>query len=46
MSSSPALDTFFAELRAALGDDAVNRSDETLTRYGENKLPSGLSDLG
>ena len=41
VSSCPALDRFFAELRAALGDDAVNRSDETLTRYGENKLPSG-----
>ncbi len=34
-------DGFLAELRAAIGADNVNLTDETLTRYGENTLPAG-----
>ncbi|AXK81045.1 FAD-binding oxidoreductase [Pseudolabrys taiwanensis] len=34
-------DAFFNEIQSKLGTDAVNRSDETLTRYGENTMPGG-----
>ena len=33
--------TFFSEIAAAMGADAVNRSEETLLRYGENTMPGG-----
>src|SRR5262245_5357971 len=36
-----AFDTFFNEIAAAIGTDAVNRSEETLRRYGENTMPGG-----
>ena len=36
-----AFDAFFADLTQRLGADAVNRSAETLQRYGENTLPGG-----
>jgi 4-cresol dehydrogenase (hydroxylating) len=36
-----ALDTFFSEITAAIGGDAVNCSEETLRRYGENTMPGG-----
>jgi 4-cresol dehydrogenase (hydroxylating) len=36
-----ALDTFFSEIAATIGPDAVNRSEETLRRYGENTMPGG-----
>ena len=32
---------FFAEIAAALGPDAINRSAETLLRYAENTMPGG-----
>ena len=32
---------FFNEIAAAIGGDAVNRSEETLSRYGENTMPGG-----
>lgn len=41
MSGTPDLGGFFATVRAALGDEAVNVSAETIVRYGENQLPSG-----
>ena len=34
-------DTFFTEIEAKLGAGAVNRSNETLLRYGENTMPGG-----
>lgn len=34
-------DAFFQEITDALGAAAVNRSDETLLRYGENTMPGG-----
>ncbi len=34
-------DAFFQEIESKLGRDAVNRSEETLTRYGENTMPGG-----
>jgi 4-cresol dehydrogenase (hydroxylating) flavoprotein subunit len=34
-------DTFFSEIAAAIGADAVNRSEETLRRYSENTMPGG-----
>lgn len=37
--SAPALNAFFSEMAARLGSDAINRSEETLRRYGENTLP-------
>jgi 4-cresol dehydrogenase (hydroxylating) len=36
-----AFDTFFNEIVAAIGTNAVNRSEETLRRYGENTMPGG-----
>ena len=41
VESTADLHGFFAELRAALGEAAVNISAETLERYDENKLPTG-----
>ncbi len=35
------LHAFLAAVTAQLGDGHVNRSDETLRRYGENTLPGG-----
>lgn len=34
-------DAFFNEIQSKLGAEAVNRTDETLTRYGENTMPGG-----
>jgi len=36
-----AFEVFFSEIAAAIGGDAVNRSEETLSRYGENTMPGG-----
>ena len=36
-----AFETFFAKSPLRLGADAVNRSEETLLRYGENTMPGG-----
>jgi 4-cresol dehydrogenase (hydroxylating) len=36
-----AFDIFFNEIVAAIGTNAVNRSEETLRRYGENTMPGG-----
>ncbi|NWG25284.1 MAG: FAD-binding oxidoreductase [Pseudorhodoplanes sp.] len=36
-----AFDDFFSDIQSALGADAVNRSDETILRYGENTMPGG-----
>jgi 4-cresol dehydrogenase (hydroxylating) len=41
MPTPAPFDAFFAEIEAALGADAVNRSAETLLRYGENTMPGG-----
>ena len=41
MHSHAPLEAFFAEIEAALGPDAVNRSAETLARYGENTMAGG-----
>ena len=34
-------EAFFAEIAGALGADGVNRSEETIRRYGENTMPGG-----
>src|ERR1700738_2162036 len=39
--SAANLDAFFSEMTATLGADGVNRSDETIRRYGENTMPGG-----
>ena len=31
------MDTFFAEVEKALGSDSVNRSEETVRRYGKRE---------
>src|SRR5262245_35705121 len=36
-----AFDTFFGDIASALGAAAINRSEETLRRYGENTMPGG-----
>src|SRR4029077_14594416 len=36
-----AFETFFSEIAAAIGADAINRSEETLRRYAENTRPGG-----
>ena len=41
MSTESALTAFFAEVALRLGAAAVNRSVETVQRYGENHLPTG-----
>lgn len=41
MTATPDLDGFLRTVTAALGDEAVNQSDETRERYGENHLPTG-----
>ncbi len=41
MSTELALTAFFADIAAQLGAAAVNRSVETVQRYGENHLPTG-----
>jgi 4-cresol dehydrogenase (hydroxylating) len=38
---NPAFEAFFAEVGRELGADSVNRSEETLVRYGENTMPGG-----
>ena len=35
------LEAFFAAITGALGADGVNRSEETIRRYGENTMPGG-----
>src|SRR5258708_467832 len=39
--SSASYDAFFSEMTGTLGADGVNRSDETIRRYGENTMPGG-----
>ena len=39
--SSAGFEAFFAEMAGALGADGVNRSAETVQRYGENTMPGG-----
>jgi 4-cresol dehydrogenase (hydroxylating) len=39
--SATDLDSFFSEVSAALGVEGINRSDETIQRYGENTMPGG-----
>src|ERR1700691_2618958 len=39
--SATDLDRFFSEVSATLGVEGVNRSDETIRRYGENTMPGG-----
>jgi 4-cresol dehydrogenase (hydroxylating) len=39
--SSENFDAFFSEIAGTLGADGVNRSDETIRRYGENTMPGG-----
>ena len=34
-------DMFFSEVSATLGVEGINRSDETIQRYGENTMPGG-----
>lgn len=41
MTSTQPIAAFFAEIAQALGGNAVNRSAETLARYGENTMPGG-----
>jgi 4-cresol dehydrogenase (hydroxylating) flavoprotein subunit len=38
---SGSFDAFFTDVEKALGPDGVNRSEETLARYGENTMPGG-----
>ncbi len=35
------MDTFFAGVEKALGAGSVNRSEETIRRYGENTMAGG-----
>ena len=39
--NSAELEAFFTKVTDALGVDGVNRSDETIRRYGENTMPGG-----
>jgi 4-cresol dehydrogenase (hydroxylating) flavoprotein subunit len=39
--TSANLEAFFAAITGALGADGVNRSEETIRRYGENTMPGG-----
>src|SRR5258708_14445038 len=39
--SSANFDAFFAEMTGTLSADCVNRSAETIRRYGENTMPGG-----
>lgn len=39
--NSAGFEAFFAEMTGALGGDGVNRSAETVQRYGENTMPGG-----
>ena len=39
--TSANLEAFFAAIAGALGADGVNRSEETIRRYGENTMPGG-----
>lgn len=41
MTAAPNFDAFFATVGRALGDLAINRSAETIRRYGENTMPGG-----
>ena len=34
-------ESFFAEMLGELGSDGINRSSETIQRYGENTMPGG-----
>ncbi|MGO1075906.1 FAD-binding oxidoreductase [Inquilinus sp. CA228] len=36
-----ASEAFFSEIGSVLGADGVNRSEETIRRYGENTMPGG-----
>src|SRR5271163_3103546 len=39
--SSANFEAFFSAIADALGADGINRSDETIRRYGENTMPGG-----
>src|ERR1700731_2598796 len=39
--TSANLEAFFTAITRALGTDGVNRSEETIRRYGENTMPGG-----
>jgi 4-cresol dehydrogenase (hydroxylating) len=39
--SSANLEAFFSSIGGALGTDGINRSEETIRRYGENTMPGG-----
>ena len=39
--SSANFEAFFSTIEDALGADGINRSDETIRRYGENTMPGG-----
>jgi 4-cresol dehydrogenase (hydroxylating) flavoprotein subunit len=39
--SATDLDSFFSEVSTTLGVEGINRSDETIQRYGENTMPGG-----
>ena len=39
--NSANLEAFFSAVTGALGADGINRSDETIRRYGENTMPGG-----
>ena len=41
MTASPDFEAFFTAIGRALGDLAINRSAETIRRYGENTMPGG-----
>lgn len=41
MTDAAAFERFFADVQSALGADGVNRSAETILRYGENTMPGG-----
>ncbi len=40
-TTKPISEAFFAELAQAIGSEWINRSEETLRRYGENTMPGG-----
>ena len=39
--TSANLEAFFAAIAGALGAEGINRSEETIRRYGENTMPGG-----
>jgi 4-cresol dehydrogenase (hydroxylating) flavoprotein subunit len=41
MVDRKAIESFFDDIHKALGAEAVNRTEETVIRYGENTMPGG-----